>query len=49
MIEMYEDYVQACLSYGSVPYFTFREWVVEAEDYDADMCALWLLNETGQI
>ena len=47
MIAMYEDYVQACLSYGSVPMFTFRDWVVEYEEYEGDVCDLWIMNEGG--
>ena len=49
MVQIYEEYVDYCKLYNMIPIFTFRDWVIEFEDYDADMCALWLLNEVGEI
>ena len=44
MIELYEEYVQACNKYNSIPMFTFRDWAIEMDEYDNLVGGLFLLN-----
>ena len=41
LIYKYEEYIAACNRWHTMPMFTFRDWVMEYEDYDSECTAAY--------